>query len=274
MARRHDSRKRRAARPRSKVSRKIRIPVERTDVPPDFSIVGIGASAGGFEAFTQMLDAMPPDPKLAMVFVQHLAPKHASSLASLLAGSLEIAGQRSGRGGAAEANHVYVVPPNVQMELVDGHLHLGRARRSHPVHARSIFSSARSPARSQNHAIGVVLSGTASDGSARRARNQVDGRYHGRAGSVDGQIRRHAAFCDRHADDRPRAFAEGHRDQARADREASIPAGTAGGHKASHRADRSPRNSSTGCSRCSCRRAASTSCTTRRRRSSGAFSDA
>lgn len=75
MARRHDSRKRRAARrPHSKVSRPIRIPVERTDVPPDFSIIGIGASAGGFEAFTHMLDAMPPDPKLAMVFVQHLAP--------------------------------------------------------------------------------------------------------------------------------------------------------------------------------------------------------
>src|SRR5262245_20439550 len=51
---------------------------------PQFSIVGIGASAGGFEAFAHLLDALPADPKLTIVFVQHLAPKHASALPALL----------------------------------------------------------------------------------------------------------------------------------------------------------------------------------------------
>ncbi len=166
MPRRHDIRKRRAARPRSKVSRKIRIPVERTDVPPDFSIVGIGASAGGFEAFTQMLDAMPPDPRLAMVFVQHLAPQHASSLASLLAGYSKLPVSEAVEGVRLEANHLYVVPPNVQMELVDGHLHLGPRPEDRTQYTPIDFFF-RSLARTlQNHAIGVVLSGTASDGSA------------------------------------------------------------------------------------------------------------
>lgn len=65
-----------------------------------------------------------------------------------------------------EANHVYVVPPNVQMELVDGHLHLGPRPEDRTQYTPIDFFF-RSLARTlQNHAIGVVLSGTASDGSA------------------------------------------------------------------------------------------------------------
>ena len=48
-------------------------------------IAGVGASAGGLEAFSQLLQAFPADPGLAMVFVQHLAPKHESLLPFLLA---------------------------------------------------------------------------------------------------------------------------------------------------------------------------------------------
>jgi two-component system, chemotaxis family, CheB/CheR fusion protein len=53
---------------------------------PDFAIVGVGASAGGFGAFAQLLEGLPPVPNLAIIFVQHLAPHHSSSLAALLAG--------------------------------------------------------------------------------------------------------------------------------------------------------------------------------------------
>src|SRR5262245_22116042 len=53
---------------------------------PDFPIVGVGASAGGLEAFSQLLGALPPKPGLAIILIQHLAPQHASALPSLLAG--------------------------------------------------------------------------------------------------------------------------------------------------------------------------------------------
>src|SRR5262245_18477213 len=52
---------------------------------PQLAIVGVGASAGGLDAFTQLLHALPSDPGLAIVFVQHLAPHHESALANLLA---------------------------------------------------------------------------------------------------------------------------------------------------------------------------------------------
>ena len=87
-------------------------------------------------------------------------------LPALLARHTRLPVQEATEGVRVETNHVYVVPPNAQMELVDGHLHLGPPpRRSARSTRRSIFSSGRSPARCENQAIGVVLSGTASDGA-------------------------------------------------------------------------------------------------------------
>ena len=132
---------------------------------PDFTIVGVGASAGGFEAFAQFLEGLPALPNLAIIFVQHLAPHHASSLASLLSGHTPLPVVEATEGARIVPNRVYVVPPNVQMELVDGHLHLGRRPEDRSQYNPIDFFF-RSLARSlRGHAIGVVLSGTASDGA-------------------------------------------------------------------------------------------------------------
>jgi two-component system CheB/CheR fusion protein len=132
---------------------------------PDFGIVGVGASAGGFEAFAQLLEGLPRDPNLAIIFVQHLAPNHASSLASLLAGYTPLPVLEATEGVRVAPNRVYVVPPNTQMELIDGHLHLGR-RPADRSQYNPIDFFFRSLARTLGpHAIGVVLSGTASDGA-------------------------------------------------------------------------------------------------------------
>ena len=132
---------------------------------PDFGIVGVGASAGGFEAFAQLLEGLPRDPNLAIIFVQHLAPNHASSLASLLAGHTPLPVVEATEGVRVAPNRVYVVPPNTQMELIDGHLHLGR-RPADRSQYNPIDFFFRSLARALGpHAIGVVLSGTASDGA-------------------------------------------------------------------------------------------------------------
>src|SRR5690349_18994596 len=69
----------------------VDIDVENPSPPlPRFSIAGVGASAGGLEAFGQLLQALPSDPGIAIVFVQHLAPKHDSMLPELLAGTSNI----------------------------------------------------------------------------------------------------------------------------------------------------------------------------------------
>ena len=134
-------------------------------VTPDFSIVGVGASAGGFEAFIELLQALPPRPKLALIFVQHLAPSHGSSLPTLLSGYTPLRVIEATEGVRVAAEHVYVVPPNVQMELVDGHLHLGPrpADKTQYTPVDFFFRSLAKTLKAQ--AIGVILSGTASDGA-------------------------------------------------------------------------------------------------------------
>jgi two-component system CheB/CheR fusion protein len=129
------------------------------------TVVAVGASAGGLDAFSQILDRLPASPNVAFVFVQHLSPQHESALPTLLAARTALPVVQATDGLQIEANHVYVMPPNVHMEIVDGHLNL----LPRP-HDRSQFTPIdvffESLARwAQERAIGVILSGTASDGS-------------------------------------------------------------------------------------------------------------
>ena len=129
------------------------------------TVVAVGASAGGLDAFSQILDKLPPSPNVAFVFVQHLSPQHESALPALLSARTALPVVHATDGIRIEANHVYVMPPNVHMEIADGHLNL----LPRP-HDRSQFtpidSFFESLARwAQERAIGVILSGTASDGS-------------------------------------------------------------------------------------------------------------
>jgi two-component system, chemotaxis family, CheB/CheR fusion protein len=129
-----------------------------------FSVVGIGASAGGLEALRQLLQALPPDTGLAFVIVQHLAPAHPSALAEILSRAttmpvLEVHDERRVR-----PNHVFVIPPGRTMTIAHGALHL-LARETHGP-PRPIDQFFQSLAEEQAHqAIGVVLSGTATDGT-------------------------------------------------------------------------------------------------------------
>lgn len=129
-----------------------------------FSIVGVGASAGGLEAFTQLLRALPADTGMAFVLVQHLAPTHPSALAEILARTTKMRVMEVRDEPAVEPNHVYVIPPDRSMMIVRGRLHLlpreGRGAH-HPVD--QFFRSLAKEYRHQ--AIGVVLSGTATDGT-------------------------------------------------------------------------------------------------------------
>lgn len=128
-----------------------------------FPIVGIGASAGGLEAFGQLLAALPEKTGMAFVLVQHLDPHHESLLAEILAPMSRMPVETVHDGIQVKPDHVYIIPPNTSMELQDGHLRL--VAREAGLHLPiDIFF--RSLAEVQgSRAIGVVLSGNASDGS-------------------------------------------------------------------------------------------------------------
>src|SRR5580698_5879207 len=91
-------------------------------------VVGIGASAGGLEAFRQILSALPIDTGLAFVLVQHLEPKHDSVLTTLLSRATKMPVSEVKEGVHVNPNHVYVIPANADMNMVDGLLHLVRRK--------------------------------------------------------------------------------------------------------------------------------------------------
>jgi len=129
-----------------------------------FHIVGVGASAGGLEAFTQLLKSLPDDTGMAFVLVQHLAPTHASSLADILSRATNMPVAEVEDGMRVEPNRIYVIPPDRDMTIRHGVLHL-LPRAAHGQHW-SIDNFFRTLAEDQGHrAIGVVLSGTGTDGT-------------------------------------------------------------------------------------------------------------
>src|SRR5207249_573656 len=89
-----------------------------------FPIVGVGASAGGLEAFTKLLRALPPDTGMGFVIVQHLDPKHESMLTAILSQATTMPTMEVKDGMRVEPDHVYVIPPNTKMALLRGRLNL------------------------------------------------------------------------------------------------------------------------------------------------------
>jgi len=132
---------------------------------PRFPIVGIGASAGGLEAFTQLLRALPNDTGMAFVFVQHLDPKHETVLTDLLSKATRMPTSQVADGTPVRPDHVYIIPPNHSLTISGGILRLGSRETTHGRHL-PIDTFLASLADDQGaRAIGVILSGTGSDGA-------------------------------------------------------------------------------------------------------------
>ena len=132
-----------------------------------FPIVGIGASAGGLAAFEAFFSGMPPDadPGMAFVLVQHLAPDHSSILAELIQRSTRMKVFEVVDGMAVQMNCTYIIPPNCDMAFLNGTLQLLKpaAPRGHRLPIDFLFRSLAQDQRER--AIGIVLSGTGSDGT-------------------------------------------------------------------------------------------------------------
>ena len=129
-----------------------------------FPIVGVGASAGGLEAFTHLLENLPLDTGMGFVLVQHMAPRAHSMLPEILAKTTRMPVTEVQDGMRVQPNRIYVTPPGISMTLEDGALHLATPTEPRGTH-RPIDMFLRSLAQDQgSRAIGVILSGTASDG--------------------------------------------------------------------------------------------------------------
>jgi len=129
-------------------------------------IAGIGASAGGLEAFTRLLRALPAHVGMALVLVQHLDPTQESMLADILGRVSKMPVSEVADGMRVESDHVYVTPPNVSIRVSDGAFKLEKRPRP-PTHVLPIDVLLRSLAEAcENTAVGVVLSGTGTDGAA------------------------------------------------------------------------------------------------------------
>src|SRR2546428_678582 len=84
-----------------------------------FPIVGIGASAGGLEAFTKLLQKLPADTGMALVLIQHLDPKHESILTNLLSRATRMPVHEVANRMPDDANNVYVIPRHANMQIPD-----------------------------------------------------------------------------------------------------------------------------------------------------------
>ena len=152
--------------PVPKVSREsIQSGESRTPLRDSFPIVGIGASAGGLEAFTLLLHELPADTGMGFVLVQHLDPVHESALSKLLAKATAMPVREVTDNLTVQPNQVYVIPPNTILSIEQGILKL-QARKRTGAAVRSIDIFLEALAQDQHErAVGVILSGTASDGT-------------------------------------------------------------------------------------------------------------
>lgn len=143
--------------------------------PASFTVVGIGASAGGLEAISELLAGIAPASGMAFLVVQHLAPLRPSLLPEILSKQTSMHVIEALDGMAVEIDHVYVIPPNTSMSLVQRHVRL-RPRGETlgpPMPVDDLFDSLAADLGVD--AIGVILSGNGSDGALGLQAIQAEG---------------------------------------------------------------------------------------------------
>ena len=133
----------------------------------NFPIVGIGAPAGGISAFGAFFSAMPAgaSPNMAFVIVQHLAPDHKSILTEIIQRYTKMKVYEVHDGMEVEPNCTYIIPPNHDMAFINGKLQLLEPPSARGLRLPIDFFFRSLAQDQQERAIGVILSGTGSDGT-------------------------------------------------------------------------------------------------------------
>jgi two-component system CheB/CheR fusion protein len=137
----------------------------RGNVPENhFIVVGVGASAGGFEAFASLLRELPGNTGMAFVFIQHLDPDHSSQLTELLQRACKMPVREITNRVTLQPNSVYVIPPNFNVVVEKGRLLLSIRNRSALNLPVDQFLKSLA-IDNGNRAVGVILSGSGHDGA-------------------------------------------------------------------------------------------------------------
>jgi len=154
-----------AARPNKKTSQPGPDSGPDPSTAESFPIVGIGASAGGLEAFKELLASLPENAGMAYVLVPHLDPAHHSVLTEILSRFTKIPIAEVINAMRVERDRIYVIPPNKTMGIAGGKFALIERDAAHSPHLPiDYFFTALANDRGE-HSIGIILSGTASDGT-------------------------------------------------------------------------------------------------------------
>ena len=131
----------------------------------DFLIVGIGASAGGLDAFRKFLDAVPAATGMAFILIQHLDPTHESMMVDLLTSHTSMTVVQASDGMRIERDHFYIIPPGKYLSVDSGALHITQPEARHGARLPFDFLLHSLATACGNRAVCVVLSGTGADGS-------------------------------------------------------------------------------------------------------------
>ncbi|MDH2240763.1 PAS domain S-box protein [Pseudomonas sp. GD03909] len=140
-----------------------------------FPVVGIGASAGGLKALLTLFEHMPRDCGMAFVVIMHLSPKHESNADKILQNVTKMSVLQVNQPVPIERNHIYVIPPAMDLQMNDGYLRLVKPERERGAQvAIDLFFRTLADVH-HSHAVGVVLSGSGSDGSVGLSRIKEQG---------------------------------------------------------------------------------------------------
>lgn len=140
-----------------------------------FPVVGIGASAGGLKALMTLFEHMPKDCGMAFVVILHLSPKHESTADRILQTVTRMPVLQVTQPTPIERNHIYVIPPALDLSMNDGYLRLTEPQRERGVQvAIDLFFRTLADTH-HTHAIGIVLSGSGADGSVGLSRIKEQG---------------------------------------------------------------------------------------------------
>src|SRR5271154_158196 len=162
------NRTRQASATRSRADQRVSPKEKEIVLPPrtDFPVVGLGASAGGLEAVSKLLDALPADGGMAFILIQHLDPTHESMMVDLLSGHTAMNVLQAADAMPLERNHVYVIPPQSDLSIRAGALPLSSPRERRGARMPFDFFLRSLAEECGRLAMCVVLSGTGADGSA------------------------------------------------------------------------------------------------------------
>lgn len=143
---------------------KKKAPVKKETKENTFPVVAIGASAGGLEAMMELLKHLPSKTGMAFIYVQHLSPDHKSMLTEILSKKTKMKVQEIDDMDKIKPDNVFVIPYNKGIEVTDGHIKLiPRSESSIAISIDILFSSLAHAQKER--VIGIVLSGSASDGT-------------------------------------------------------------------------------------------------------------